>query len=254
MFRKLEKNVINQIPKIIHYCWFGKSKMPKSNQICLKSWKTFLPDYTIKEWNEDNFDINANRYTKEAYEAKKFAFVSDYARFYILYKYGGIYMDTDVEVIMPLDDLLNNKMFAGFEGNEGVNPGLIFASIKGSELVREILESYGNRQFKKEDGSIDTTTVVEYTTGILKKHGMIINGECQKVGEITIYSSEYFCPLDHKTRKMQMTKNTYTIHHYSASWNSRSQKIKSKIVELFGEKTLIRLSEIKKMLKGGNHV
>lgn len=237
------------IPKVIHYCWFGGKEIPKENKKCIESWKKFLPDYEIKMWNENNYNINVNTYVKQAYEAKKYAFVSDYARFDILYKYGGIYMDTDVEVLKPIDDLLMNKMFVGFEENEGINPGLIFGAIKGMDLIKEILDSYKNRIFKNSDGTLNTTTVVEYTTDILEQHGLKLNGKYQKINDLTIYPSDFFCPLDYKTKKLKITENTYTIHHYSASWHSKSQKIKTRIRVIFGEKALIRLSHIKQRIK-----
>lgn len=238
----------NKIPKIIHYCWFGRGELPSLIKKCIKSWGKYLPDYEIKEWNEDNFNININEYVRQAYDAKKYAFVSDYARFYILYNYGGIYMDTDVEVIKTLDDLLNDEMFAGFEGKEGVNPGLILGSVKGTSLIREILDSYKNRIFINEDGSLNNTTVVKYTTDILIEHGLILNNKKQVIKNMVIYSSDYFCPLDYSNNKLEITKSTYTIHHYSESWHTPSEKFKTRIKQIFGEDFMKFLSKAKRII------
>ena len=219
------------IPKVIHYCWFGRNPLPPLAVKCIESWKKYLPDYEIKEWNEDNFDVNIIPYTQEAYQAKKYAFVSDYARFWILYKYGGIYFDTDVEVIKPLDDIIARGPFMGCEkdGATGVKlpsvaPGLGLGVNPGLGLYKEILNMYATLHFIKENGSFNVKTVVAYTTEILCKHGLMDTNEIQRVAEVWIYPKEYFCPIDYETKVFVETENTRTIHHYSASWVSEEDK------------------------------
>lgn len=212
------------IEKTIHYCWFGNGKKSELMNKCIKSWREKLPEYKIVEWNEHNFDINICPYVKEAYDARKYAFVSDFARFYILYNYGGIYMDTDVEVLKSLDNLLDNHAFAGFESKEGVNPGLIIASEKKNEIIGEILNTYLNRKFIMNDGSYNTTTVVKYTTDTLKKYGLKCNNKLQNIQNMVIYPKTYFCPLKSESNKTDFSENTYTIHHFAATWLSDDEK------------------------------
>ncbi len=235
------------IPKTIHYCWFGRGKKPKLARKCIKSWKKYCPDYEIIEWNEDNFDVNCNAYVKEAYEAKKYAFVSDYARFFILYHQGGVYFDTDVELIKPIDDMVAQGAFMGCEQDgcdlsQGicktnsfgeVNPGLGIAAAPGLRLYEEILEFYQSLRFILEDGTYNEKTVVAYTTEILLSHGMKNVKEVQRVEEITIYPKEYLCPMDNNTGKLEITENTVSIHWYSKSWLDRKQRLISRIARPF---------------------
>lgn len=237
------------IPKVIHYCWFGGKELPQKEKQCIQTWKEILPDYEIVRWDESNFDININNYVKEAYDSKKYAFVSDFARFHILYNYGGIYMDTDVKVLKRLDHFLENEAFLGFENNDMIAPGLIFGAKKENKIIEEIIEGYKNRRFILNDGKLNLTTVCEYTTNILKNYGLKSNNKEQKVGNIKIYPTDYFCPLDYNTGKTQITVNTHTIHLYNASWQNNSQKIKARIKRIFGVKFLIVLSKIKRKLK-----
>lgn len=245
------------IPKIIHYCWFGGNPLPDSAIKCINSWKKFFPDYTILEWNETNFDFNCNAYVREAYESKKWAFVSDYARFWILYHNGGIYFDTDVEVIKSFDDILDRGGFMGQEAvvpsdvkfiekkdkilcdSVVVNPGLGIAVAPGLQLYKDILDLYGELHFIK-DGVIDITTICVYTTNILKKYGYNEKNEkIQNIAGITIYPPEYFCPLNYKTGEIEKTNNTHSIHWYGASWSSDFDiKISEKrrfYIEKYGE-------------------
>lgn len=216
------------IPKVIHYCWFGRNPLPESAQKCIASWKKFLPDYEIKEWNEDNFDVNIIPYTKEAYEAKKYAFVSDYARFWILYKYGGLYFDTDVEVIKPMDDIIERGPFMGIEvaANEGncpkVAPGLGLGVNPGLGLYKELLDEYEKLSFKNVDGSLNQKTIVSYNTEILLKHGLKPTNDLQKVFGVWIYPADFFNPLDSLTGKLKLTENTRSIHWYMNSWSDSS--------------------------------
>lgn len=178
------------IPKIIHYCWFGGKPLQPLAKKCLASWKKYMPDYEIKEWNESNFDIHCCRYVEEAYTSKKWAFVSDYARFKILYEQGGLYFDTDVEVIKPLDDILARGAFMGVENYapDAIPPGL--------GLYKELYTAYHSRKFINDDGSLNLKTVVQYTTECLWSHGLTDSHDIQCVEGIYIYPKDYFCPKD----------------------------------------------------------
>ena len=206
------------IPKIIHYCWFGGNPLPELAKKCIASWKKFLPDYEIKEWNEQNYDVRKITYTAQAYDAKKYAFVSDYARFDILYQYGGIYFDTDVEVIKPLDEILKRGAFAGVECAVALAAGLGIASPAASTIYQEILDSYRESSFIKSDGSMDLTTVVTRVSDIFKKHGFTDKNEIQEVAGVTVYTTEYFCPKDFETGELKITEHTRTIHWFDGSW------------------------------------
>lgn len=219
------------IPKVAHYFWFGRNSMPPLMLKCINNWKKYLPDYEIKCWNEDNFDVNKVLYTREAYQAKKWAFVSDYARFYILYQYGGVYLDTDVELVKNIDPLLSNKMFAGFESSTGVNSGLILGSEAKCLLFKEILYTYENECFNLSDGKLNMKTVVKRMTDLLVERGLKLDGSMQVIDEMTIYPVDYFCPIDRDTCRMKLTSNTYSIHHYAGTWLSISDKVRISIID-----------------------
>ena len=225
-------------PKIIHYCWFGGNPLPKLVMQCIESWKKFCPDYEIIEWNETNFDVHCCRYIEEAYKAKKWAFVSDYARFWILYNYGGVYLDTDVELLKPLENLSNT--FVGFENKETVSSGLIRAALKGDEICGLLLESYHNDCFDLGDGVFNVKTVGVRETAILEKFGLKRNGLLQVVCGTTIYPQDYFCPKSFTDESITLTDNTYSIHHYSSSWYTEeeiyAQKLKRKISKCMPKK------------------
>lgn len=212
------------IPKTIHYCWFGKKPLPKSAKKCIKSWRKYFPDYEIKEWSEDNFDVNIVPYTSEAYEAKKYAFVSDYARLWILYHYGGVYFDTDVEVIRPMDDIIKRGPFMGCENEAAdmrvasVAPGLGLGVHPRLGLYKDLLDYYSRIHYKLSNDSHNTATIVTITTNYLVDKGLKAINSIQEIGGVYIYPKEYFCPKDYVTGKMELTKNTYSIHHYDASW------------------------------------
>jgi hypothetical protein len=212
------------IPKIIHYCWFGGNPLPELAQKCIASWRKCFPYYEIKEWNEANYDVHKISYTSEAYNAKKYAFVSDYARFDILYQYGGIYFDTDVEVIKPFENILKNGGFMGFESLGSVAAGLGIGCNAGLGVIYEILGFYSGIHFLNTDGSYNMHTVVEYVTEILKKHGLKMENTIQHFDGFTVYPIEYFCPFSLRDYSLNITDNTHSIHHYEASWISKSEK------------------------------
>lgn len=229
-----------KIPKVIHYCWFGRGPKPKLAERCIASWKKFLPGYEIIEWNEDNFDVDFMPYTKEAYKAKKYAFVSDVARFKILYEHGGIYFDTDVEVIRPLDDILGRGQFMGLErdptpeGREGaVNPGLGLAVAPGLGLIKNILSVYQQQHFLNPDGSQNLKTIVQYTTEVLLKRGLCPAPGIMEIEGVFLYPAEYFNPKGVGTKAI-ITPNTRTIHHFSGSWHSRRDWLVLKTAKRFG--------------------
>lgn len=235
------------INKVIHYCWFGRKPLPTLALKCIASWKKYLPDYDIKEWNEDNFDVNSVSYTKEAYQAKKYAFVSDYARYWILYHYGGIYFDTDVEVIKPLDTIIEQGPFMGCENvisNKKeksflfVNPGLGIGVYPHHSFYKEMLDLYATIHFIDDKGNLNLKTIVIYTTDLLKKHGLRDEMGIQNVEGINIYPAEFFSPISVEDGKLRITENTYTIHHFAQSWQSPLRIYARRIVLLVGGKRL----------------
>ena len=218
------------VPKVIHYCWFGRRPLPALAVKCIQSWRKYFPDYEIKEWNEDNFNVNSIAYTREAYKSMKYAFVSDYARFWILYHYGGLYFDTDVEVIRPMDDILENGPYMGCERDnteEGITiaPGLGFASEAKSDVLKALLNEYNNRHFDPDNIDI---TIVGYTTEYFKQRGFKNEVSIQQVDGFTIYPKEYFCPALLNLSK-NITKNTRTIHHYAGTWLPFHKRVFSNI-------------------------
>lgn len=236
------------IPKKIHYCWFGGNPLPPLAVQCMESWKKFCPDYEIIEWNESNFDVHCCDYVKEAYQAKKWAFVSDYARFKILYENGGLYFDTDVELIKPLEDIVSRGAFMGRENNAelSVAPGLGLAASPGLALYKELLAFYHTQHFLEKDGSLNLKTVVDYTTQILMNHGLKQTNEIQQIAKINIYPQEYFCPMDYDTGAITITPNTHSIHHYTASWYGKAENyalaLKRKYVKIFPRKIAVILA------------
>lgn len=211
------------IPKIIHYCWFGEKPLSEMAKKCIESWKKYCPDYEIKEWNESNFDVDAFTYAREAYQAKKWAFVTDVVRLYALVNCGGIYMDTDVEVIKPLDPILTYKAVSGFEWNNMVPTGLM-ASEKEQPMLIELLEDYNNRHFIDSEGKLDLTTNVDRITEICLRYGLVCDGSLQTINGFTFLPSDYLCPKNNSTRKITLTNNTLTIHHFDGSWVGEEEK------------------------------
>lgn len=208
------------IPKIIHYCWFGKNEKPKLSKKCIDSWKKYCPDFEIIEWNEDNFDINTNEYCKEMYKNKKWAFLTDYIRLKVVNQYGGIYLDTDVELLKPIDELLSHDAYIGLEANISLNTGLGFGSHPNNELLQKNIEYY---ESLKSFDDIKTCPII--TTEIFKKEGYNPNSSIiDNFKGITIYPSEYFAPIDFISGKSNITDKTISIHHYAASWFNKEQR------------------------------
>lgn len=242
------------IPKIIHYCWFGRGQMPALAQKCIASWKKYFPDYEIKEWNEDNFDVNIIPYTQEAYEAKKYAFVSDYARFWILYHYGGLYFDTDVEVIRPMQKIIELGAFMGCEHDATedslpkVNPGLGLGVDAHSALYKDILDLYAGLHFRNPNGTLNFKTVVQYTTEVLVRYGLTCQLGLQSVGGVTIYPKEYFCPIDYYTKECVITSKTVSIHHYAESWHGCKHRMYKWGVLFIGRNNMQRIIKLCKVL------
>lgn len=212
------------IPKIIHYCWFGGKPKPKLAEKCIASWKRFCPDYRILEWSESNFDVStAPRYVRQAYEAGRWAFVTDYVRLKALTEMGGIYMDTDVELVKPLTPFLEQEGFAGFETDSSVQTGLL-ACRAGFPLFQEFLRHYDSASFFKADGTHDVTTNVSVLTNLCRKHGLAPNGRFQVVDGFAVYPKAVFCPVDFDTEILHRTKKTVAIHWFASSWKTEEER------------------------------
>ena len=222
------------IPKVIHYCWFGRGEMPELALKCIESWHKFMPDYEYKLWNEDNFDVNS--------------IPTDYVRLYALYTEGGIYMDTDVEILKPLDDLLHLSAFTGYEGSKTQPPvtGLM-ASMPGGEWVKEQLESYDGARFVKDDGSFDMTTNTIRISTIMRNNGFVQDGEYSVYKDMHVFPTEYFCPRQ-TTGEFFLTENTYCDHHFMGTWNDNSRG--GLLVKVIGQKNMTRLIKLKRKLLG----
>lgn len=224
-----------EIPQKIHYCWFGGNPLPSSAKRCIRSWEKYFPDYEIIRWDESNFNVNIIPYTQEAYKAKKYAFVSDYARFFILYHNGGIYFDTDVEIIRSFNDIIKEGPFMGVElpykdsdnvYDLGLNPGLGIGTQSYNVIFKEILEYYSKLKFFDSTGKLNLKTVGEHVTSILEKHGMKNLEDIQDIEGIKIYPTDFFCPKSPLDGKLRITNNTRSIHHFDSSWMTKSRKIK----------------------------
>lgn len=233
------------IPKIIHYCWFSNPpQYPSDVEKCIASWKEQLPDYKIMLWNADNFDVNICPYVKEAYQEKKYAFASDYVRLWALYNYGGIYLDSDIEVLKSFDDLMDNKAFTGFETKDSV-AAWIFASEKGNPLFKQFMDDYEGRHFIISEGQYDMTPNPVPITKRLLEHGLQLNGTTQKLDLITVYEETYFCPFNPNRESGDcFTEKTYCNHHFNGAWK--------KAISLNEQKYLERKAKYEKVL--GNHL
>lgn len=221
-FRRSKEELI---PKILHYCWFGDKAIPKKNLQWMKSWEKFCPDYKIIEWNERNYDVSKNRYMFEAYKAKKWAFVPDYARLDIIYQHGGIYLDTDIELVKNLDEFLYQEAFCGFENEKAIAFGLGFGAKKHFNILKEIMNDYRDLSFKNLDGSLNLTASPFYLTNVMRRFGLKLNGKYQIVKEMAVYPEKVLCGKNFHTGNYRITKDTYAIHHYDASWFSKEKYI-----------------------------
>lgn len=237
------------IPKIIHYCWFGQNEMPKQYRQYIEGWKKICPDYEIIEWNEENYDVEQVAYTAQAAKAGKWSFVSDYLGFDVVYRYGGIYLDTDVELLQTLDHILENDAFFAIEENESgaeVAPGLGFGAKKNHPLLKQLRDMYNDLEFIKADGSLNTVAIPVYTTQLLGKIGFKRQDKLQKLGDVTIYPTTYFAPMDFLTGQINLSPETISIHHYSALWqtptNLRHIEKMRRINRRFGKKWGMRIN------------
>lgn len=238
------------IPRTIHYCWFGRGAMPELARKCIASWHKYMPDWDYKLWNEDNFDVSQVVYIKEAYEARKYAFVSDFVRLFVLEREGGIYLDTDVEVFRSFEKLLEFRAFAGFEGSKYLPLGTcVLASEAHGIWVSEQLDYYRDRHFLKEDGTMDNTTNVQFITAKMREQGFVQNGMEQDFKDLHVFPVDYFCPMQ-TTGEFFRTNNTYCNHLGMGSWMDRKDGLKARIGRLVGRKNMIRLIKLKRKLLG----
>lgn len=206
------------IPKILHYCWFGRNPKPRLAEKCIKSWEKYCPDYEIREWNEDNFNLDvAPLYVRQAYEAGKWAFVTDYVRLLALTRMGGVYMDTDVELVKSLTPFLKHEAFVGFETDGTISTG-IMGCRKDFPLFREFMARYDELRFLNPDGSLNMTTNVETVTGTCLKKGLVPDGTGQELEGLAIYPRDVFSPVDFETGRLRRTRRTAAIHWFSGSW------------------------------------
>ena len=212
------------IPKTIHFCWFGGAPLPDLAKKCINSWKKYCSDYKIICWNEKNYDLKKHPYVKEAYEAKKWAFVSDYVRLDVVYNYGGIYFDTDVEVVKNIDFLLEKKCFFGTEEPGLIASGLGFGAEKNNINIKLMLDEYENEHFKLDHGEYNTLACPARNTIPFKKMGLEEKDDIQVINDAWIYPKEYFCPKDLKTGILQLTNNTVSIHHFDGCWLDEKDK------------------------------
>lgn len=218
------------IPKIIHYCWFGGGEKPKLAQKCIESWKRYCPDYEIREWNETTFDINRNGYTKWCYEQKKYAFLSDYVRLVVVGEHGGLYFDTDVELLKSPDELLVYEAFYGFENDDNVNTGEGFGSVAGHEIVMAMMAEYEAVE-QNEDGSFPLVACPALNTAPLTERGLVRDGSRQTIAGAEIFPIDWFNPYDDPTGRLNKTENTVSVHWYSKSWMSKGTILRSKLTK-----------------------
>lgn len=236
------------IPKVIHYCWFGRGKKSRLIKKCIAGWKKICPDYKIMEWNEDNFDINICPYTKDAYEQKKWAYVSDYARFYILNKYGGIYLDTDVQLLKSPNNLIKKGAFAGFASDSIVATGLILACEKNNWLCKQVLDTYTNEHFVNDDPD-KILAIGRRVTALLVENGLILNGSEQCINGITIYPAYYFNPTN-GDMNTKADERAYSIHHYAATWFPKEKRMLNTLRRFIGSSNMKKYYKIKAKITG----
>lgn len=238
---------MNTIPKVIHYCWFGEKEKPQLIKSCIDSWKEELQEYKIIEWNEKNFDIEKFDFTAKAYKAKKWAFVADYCRIWVLYNYGGIYLDTDMEVLKSLDKFTHNECFAGIERDKIINAAILGAK-PNNKFIKNIISYYNDINFAEYIEDLDKITIPNIITELAVQDGYKGDKKIESVKNmLTIYSKEYFYPKNHSWEKANITEMTYTIHHYEGSWRKKTKIYKSKLkqilIDIFGYERIIKLAE-----------
>lgn len=243
------------IPKILHYCWFGRKPLPPGAQAFIQGWKQRMPSYQVVEWNESNFDVACCEYVREAYESGRFAFVSDYARGQALYLQGGIYLDTDVEVLKPFDDLLLHRSFWGFEAGDFIATST-FGAVPEHDLIRAYLEQYRSRRFLRADGTPDTTTNVEIMTGLWQGQGLLLNNERQVIGNDNLFLPQAFLsPYDYTIGNLTVSPDAYAIHHYAKTWLGPWDRIKggikTRLFRWFGPGFVVSLQKWLAGRKGG---
>lgn len=220
------------IPKKIHYCWFGRGEKPKLAQKCIASWKKYCPDYEIVEWNEDNFDLDRNAYTRYCYENKKWAFLSDYVRLVVVAEHGGIYFDTDVELLRSPDELLQYEAFYGFENNEHVATGLGFGAQAGHPTIRAMQQEYEQLALQPQEQYL-AQACPRHNTDALLRFGLVLDGTRQNVAGAEILPTDWLNPYDDPTGRLNTTENTVSVHWYSKSWMSKSTVLRSKLTKPF---------------------
>lgn len=223
------------IPKKIHYVWFGGKPKTEKVKKCIASWRKYLPDYEIIEWNEKNFDISSVQFVREAIDSKMYAFASDFVRLWVIYNYGGIYLDTDVEVIRSYDKLLENKLFFGTEEVDSINSGLSFGAEPHNEIVKDLMNKYINRKFINLDGSFNLKTTNMIVTEYFVNRGYKLISKVQSIDGAVIYPKKYFAPMSWWSNQVKIEDVTYSIHWYDASWlgNAKKQKNMKWIVTTF---------------------
>ena len=237
-----------KIPKKIHYCWFGGEPLPERYKKYIEGWKRLCPDYEIIEWNESNYDIKKNKYMAQAYEKKIWGFVPDYARLDIIYNEGGIYLDTDVELLKNLDELLKYDAFLGFQDNEHVSPGLGFGAVEHHEGIKKMRDIYIDKSFIDKKGKVDLLPSPSIITESLVKHGLIKNGQEQKIMGINILPTEVLCPKSVFTGDIIVTDKTISIHHFDGTWVSKLVKrwnnVREKLTKKVGYKAACVITRI----------
>lgn len=233
------------IPKVIHYCWFGGNPLPQSVKMCIKSWEMQCPDYEIIEWNETNFDVKSHPFIKDAYEGKAWAFVSDYARLKVVYENGGFYLDTDVELLKSLDSLCKEKCYFGIEQDIcAVATGLGFGAEKENSVILDMLKEYDKVDFANEE--LEKIACPILNTRVLERIGFVKENKLQNLGDVVIYPSEYFDPIAPGDTKNLTSEKTISVHHYSATWTSKSNRIKRRFINFIGQE---RVSRFKSFIK-----
>lgn len=229
----VSKRKKNMIPKKVHYCWFGNNNMPDEYLKYMETWKKYCPDYEIIRWDEQNYDVMKNDYLKQAYRSKKWAFVSDYARVDVIYQYGGVYLDTDVELVKNFDEFLKWDMFCGFESSNYIAWGLGFGAVRGHEILEEVMSVYEQMEFINSDGTLNMVNCPVIQSSVMSKYGFVLDGTPQEKNNVAVYPPEFFSPYSYIKGFGRITANTHSIHHYSESWKEEENKPKGKWYPLF---------------------